>query len=91
MNVPETPAGSAALGIGIDFIEVERITRALERQGERFRNRVFTVGELAYCDGPLIVLDEQGKALLRNKQASDVLVSLAHTRGHAVAVALLIR
>tara|TARA_R100000027_G_scaffold6505_2_gene5135 strand:+ start:969 stop:1376 length:408 start_codon:yes stop_codon:yes gene_type:complete len=135
MNLPEIPAGSAVLGIGIDLIEVPRIQKALERQGDRFRDRVFTEGELAYCDAikfngphfaarfaakeavskafgtgigehigwksievvkdnlgkPLIRLDEKGKALLAQKQATDVLVSLAHTREHATAVAILIR
>ena len=40
------------LGTGIDTIEVERIKRALERSatGERFRARVFTEGEIAYCE-----------------------------------------
>jgi len=39
------------LGIGIDIVEVERIRAALEqsRTGERFRARVFTPGEVAYC------------------------------------------
>jgi holo-[acyl-carrier protein] synthase len=39
-------------GTGIDLIEVERIQRALERPltGVRFRQRVFTEGEVAYCE-----------------------------------------
>jgi holo-[acyl-carrier protein] synthase len=39
-------------GTGIDVIEVERIERALTRPriGERFRARVFTPGEIAYCE-----------------------------------------
>jgi holo-[acyl-carrier protein] synthase len=40
------------VGIGIDVVEVERIARALSRPqtGERFRSRVFTPGEIAYCE-----------------------------------------
>ena len=40
------------LGTGIDVIEVARIERALTRPvtGERFRNRVFTPGEITYCE-----------------------------------------
>jgi holo-[acyl-carrier protein] synthase len=40
------------LGTGIDVIEVERIERALTRPltGERFRKRVFTEGEVRYCE-----------------------------------------
>jgi holo-[acyl-carrier protein] synthase len=39
------------LGIGVDIIEVARIRAALEnpRTGARFRERVFTPAEAAYC------------------------------------------
>ncbi|MFP4352978.1 MAG: holo-ACP synthase [Puniceicoccaceae bacterium] len=133
MTLPDLPAGAPVLGVGVDIIEVSRIVRALERQGGRFRNRVFTEEELAYCDGmrfpgphfaarfaakeavskafgtgigahmgwksaevvrdslgkPSIRLDAAGRALLRSKSAGNVLISLAHTRDHATAVALL--
>lgn len=39
----------AILGIGVDVIEVERIQHSLDRFGDRFLNRVFTQGEIAYC------------------------------------------
>jgi holo-[acyl-carrier protein] synthase len=35
--------------VGVDLIEIERIERALGR-GRRFRERVFTEAERAYCD-----------------------------------------
>jgi holo-[acyl-carrier protein] synthase len=40
------------IGIGVDIIEVERVERALTRlaTGNRFRQRVFTEGETAYCE-----------------------------------------
>ena len=40
------------VGIGVDLAEVDRIRDALERSatGERFRTRVFTDGERAYCE-----------------------------------------
>src|ERR1700687_354483 len=40
------------LGTGIDLIEVARIERAINRRltGARFRARVFTQGETAYCE-----------------------------------------
>ena len=40
------------LGTGIDMIEVERIERALTqaKTGERFRARVYTPGEIEYCE-----------------------------------------
>jgi holo-[acyl-carrier protein] synthase len=42
----------AIVGIGVDIIEVERVERALTRllTGNRFRQRVFTEGEIAYCE-----------------------------------------
>jgi len=135
VTMPDIPAGSTIIGVGIDLIEVSRIVRALERQADRFRKRVFTDEEIEYCDGmkfsgphfaarfaakeavskafgtgigehfgwksagvlrnqlgkPTICLDESGRALLAKKEASDVLISLAHTREHATAIALLIR
>lgn len=42
----------AIVGTGIDTIEVERVERALTRPltGGRFRTRVFTAAEIAYCE-----------------------------------------
>ena len=37
------------VGIGIDFVEIGRMKRTLERQGERFLQRVFTEAEQEYC------------------------------------------
>ncbi|HRH96233.1 MAG TPA: holo-ACP synthase [Prosthecobacter sp.] len=39
-----------ATGIGIDLVEVSRIRELLERHGQRFKDRTFTAGEIAYCD-----------------------------------------
>jgi len=40
------------VGIGVDVVDVQRIARALSRPatGERFRRRVFTCEEIAYCE-----------------------------------------
>ncbi|MGH9821920.1 MAG: holo-ACP synthase [Blastocatellia bacterium] len=38
------------VAIGIDLIEVSRIKAALSRRGSRFRDRVFTKGEIEYCE-----------------------------------------
>ncbi len=43
------PPGGVLLGIGADVIEISRIARAVERQGERFLTRVFTDEEREYC------------------------------------------
>ena len=42
--------GQNIIGIGHDLIEVSRIESVLSRWGDRFRNRVFTPKELAYCE-----------------------------------------
>lgn len=48
MNIT-LPTGGILIGLGTDIIEVERVRGVLERQGERFLNRVFTEEEHAYC------------------------------------------
>ena len=40
----------SVIGIGLDLVEVSRIRDLLERHGERFKQRTFTTGEIAYCD-----------------------------------------
>lgn len=37
------------LGLGTDLIEIERVQASMDRYGERFLDRVFTAGEIAYC------------------------------------------
>src|ERR1043166_8723936 len=38
------------VGSGIDIAEVPRIAEAIARHGQRFLHRVFTEGEITYCD-----------------------------------------
>ena len=38
------------VGTGIDITEVPRIREAIERHGERFLQRIFTEGEIQYCE-----------------------------------------
>jgi holo-[acyl-carrier protein] synthase len=38
------------VGTGIDIAEVPRIAASIERFGDRFLRRVFTEGEIRYCD-----------------------------------------
>ena len=38
------------VGTGIDIAEVPRIAKSIERFGDRFLQRVFTAGEIRYCD-----------------------------------------
>jgi len=45
------PPGGILVGLGADIVDVDRIRGVLERQGDRFLNRVFTDEERAYCAG----------------------------------------
>jgi holo-[acyl-carrier protein] synthase len=38
------------VGTGTDLIEIERIRKSIERYGARFTERIFTAGEIAYCE-----------------------------------------
>jgi holo-[acyl-carrier protein] synthase len=38
------------VGTGIDIAEVPRIAASIERFGDRFLQRVFTEGEIGYCE-----------------------------------------
>ena len=61
----------AILGTGIDLIEVDRVKRALThpQTGERFRNRVFTAGEIAYCESRGIARYQSYAARFAAKEA----------------------
>lgn len=41
----------SVIALGLDLVEVERVRDLLQRHGERFKERTFTEGERAYCDG----------------------------------------
>ena len=38
------------VGTGVDMVETPRIEQALERHGVRFSKRLYTAGEIAYCE-----------------------------------------
>ena len=37
------------LGLGTDLIEIERVQASIDRFGDRFLERLFTPGEIAFC------------------------------------------
>jgi holo-[acyl-carrier protein] synthase len=39
------------VGTGIDIAETRRIAESIQRYGERFRNRIYTLREIEYCEG----------------------------------------
>jgi holo-[acyl-carrier protein] synthase len=38
------------VGTGVDLAEVDRIEHSLQTYGARFQERIFTPGEIAYCE-----------------------------------------
>jgi len=115
------------MGIGTDIIEIERIKKAASR-GERFLNRVFTLGEIAFCmrrrnpwpglaarfaakeavfkalgtgvtawheveirgggNQPVqAILTGAAKQIARSRHIEQVLLSISHDRGRAIAFA----
>ncbi|HKU23346.1 MAG TPA: holo-[acyl-carrier-protein] synthase [Terriglobales bacterium] len=38
------------VGTGIDVVEVPRVAAAIERFGQRFLERIYTPGEIRYCE-----------------------------------------
>ena len=49
MDFPELPMGTNVLGVGIDQIEVARIRKSLDRHGDTFLCKVFTIQEQEVC------------------------------------------
>ena len=37
-------------GLGIDIVEISRIKKSIDKYGDRFKRRVFTEKEIAYCE-----------------------------------------
>ena len=37
------------IGLGLDATDIDRIAATIERYGDRFLQRIFTAGEIAYC------------------------------------------
>ncbi len=38
------------VGLGTDITEIARIAHSIERFGQRFLERIYTAGEIAYCE-----------------------------------------
>ena len=57
------------VSIGIDIIEVARIREVLQRT-PRFRERVFTLAEQAYCDSRGVVAEQHYAARYAAKEAA---------------------
>src|SRR3954469_11979119 len=61
------------VGTGIDIAEVPRIAESINRFGERFIRRVFTEGEIRYCDTKANRFERDGARLAAKEAAMKAL------------------
>jgi holo-[acyl-carrier protein] synthase len=69
------------LGIGTDMIEIGRIERSIEQFGQRFLDRIFTPGEIAYCQQKKKHASESYAARFAAKEAGAKALGTGISRG----------
>jgi len=67
--------------MGSDLIEISRIEESIERYGERFLHRVFTPGEIAFCQRKLKHAAESFAARFAAKEAAAKALGTGISRG----------
>ena len=69
------------VGLGVDTIEIARVRRSLDRYGEQFRQRIFTAGEIAYCEARKRGAAESYAARFAAKEAGAKALGTGISRG----------
>ena len=69
------------VGLGTDLIEIERIERSLARFGPAFLERVYTPGEVAYCERKRRNAAESFAARFAAKEAAAKALGTGISRG----------
>jgi holo-[acyl-carrier protein] synthase len=69
------------VGLGTDLIEIARVQASLDRYGERFLGRVFTPGEIAYCQRKKHTAAESFAARFAAKEAGAKALGTGISRG----------
>lgn len=69
------------VGIGTDLIEIERVEQSIQRFGSRFLERVFTAGEIAYCQQKRKTAGESFAARFAAKEAGAKALGTGISRG----------
>ena len=69
------------IGIGTDLMEIARIAQSIDRFGERFLERVFTPGEIAYCRRKQKTAAESFAARFAAKEAGAKALGTGISRG----------
>jgi holo-[acyl-carrier protein] synthase len=68
------------IGVGLDATEIERVADMIERYGDRFVRRVFTDGEIAYCQRKRDFASSYA-ARFAAKEAAMKALGTGHSRG----------
>jgi holo-[acyl-carrier protein] synthase len=68
------------IGVGLDATEIERVANMIERYGNRFVRRVFTEGEIAYCQAKRDFASSFA-ARFAAKEAAMKALGTGHSRG----------
>jgi holo-[acyl-carrier protein] synthase len=68
------------IGVGLDATEIERIAAMIDRYGDRFLRRVFTEGEIAYCQRKRDFVSSYA-ARFAAKEAAMKALGTGHSRG----------
>jgi holo-[acyl-carrier protein] synthase len=69
------------VGLGTDLIEVARVQASLDRHGTRFLRRIFTEGEIAYCQQKRHTAAESFAARFAAKEAGAKALGTGISRG----------
>lgn len=71
------------VGLGLDIVDVERVARMLEREGERVTSRLLTEREWAYCAGMRTPAQHVAARLAAKEAAFKALAGTEEARGIA--------
>jgi holo-[acyl-carrier protein] synthase len=69
------------LGLGTDVVEIARIQSSLDRFGEQFLHRVYTAGEIAYCQARKKTAAQSYAARFAAKEAAAKALGTGISRG----------
>ena len=68
------------IGVGLDATEIDRVAKMIDQYGERFLRRVFTDGEIAYCQARRDFASSYA-ARFAAKEAAMKALGTGHSRG----------
>jgi holo-[acyl-carrier protein] synthase len=73
------------VGIGVDVVEVDRVRRLLQRR-PRFRERVFTPAEVAYCESKAVPAERYAARWAAREATIKALGGIRGLRYHDISV-----